>query len=119
MVIMGPVLALKPEPEPAPEDVWKGFFTPRDQPHEANSVAAAQAHQLHHHIGRRAFEEVFGYVGSQRLILISCNHDHFLALARRTQGPSRLDHPDPTQNTPVGMRPPIVLLQRGRRDGFR
>ena len=25
----------------------------------------------------------------------------------RTQGPSRLDHPDPTQNAPVGMRPPL------------
>ena len=51
-------------------------------------MAAAQAHQLHHHTGRRAFEEVFGYVGSERLILISCNRDHFLALTRRTQ-----DHP--------------------------
>ena len=33
-------------------------------------------------------EEVFGYACSQRLILISCNRDHFLALTRRTQ-----DHP--------------------------
>jgi hypothetical protein len=30
-------------------------------------------------------EEVFGYACSERLILISCNRNHFLALARQTQ----------------------------------
>jgi predicted nuclease of predicted toxin-antitoxin system len=30
-------------------------------------------------------EEVFGYACSEGLILISCNRNHFLALARQTQ----------------------------------
>jgi predicted nuclease of predicted toxin-antitoxin system len=30
-------------------------------------------------------EEVFGHACSQEMILISCNRDHFLALARKTQ----------------------------------
>ena len=54
-------------------------------------------------------EEVFGHACSQGLILISCNRDHFLTLARQT-----LDHPDPTQNAPLGMRPSIGVAPTRR-----
>jgi len=62
-------------------------------------------------------EEVFGHACSQGLILISCNRDHFLTLARQTRDHPRLDHLDPTQNAPLGMRPSIGAAPTRWREG--
>ena len=64
-------------------------------------------------------EEVFGYACSQRLILISCNRDHFLALARRTQ-----DHPGliiliRRRTRQLECAHLSVLLQRAGEEGLR
>jgi predicted nuclease of predicted toxin-antitoxin system len=62
-------------------------------------------------------EEVFAHARSQGLILISCNRDHFLTLARQTRDHPGLIIPDPTQNAPLGMRPSIGAAPTRRREG--
>ena len=54
-------------------------------------------------------EEVFGQLQPQSLS-DACSSD---------PRPSRYDHPDPTQNAPLGMRPSIGLLQRAGEKGLR